>query len=132
MINCNIVGRLTADPVVATRHIGDNDVKVANFTIAANTGFGERRKTVYFRCALWRGQAEFAEKYLMKGRLVSARGSIGMRSYIGNNGSPQTILEFGNDVQIEVETANPANAAEAPAPADDPDVVTVDEEDLPF
>ena len=87
---------------------------------------------MYFRCALWRGQAEFAEKYLMKGRLVSARGSIGMRSYIGNNGSPQTILELGNDVQIEVETANPANAAEAPAPADDPDVVIVDEEDLPF
>ena len=129
MINATVVGRLTSDPIVKTVTIGEKAVKVANFTIAANTGFGEHQKTQFVRCGLWRVKAEFAEKYLSKGRLISAKGSLGIRSYIGSSGSPATVLEFiGNDLEVELEDANPNKEAAPEMEAEE----TAEDPDLPF
>ena len=130
MINTTIVGRLTSDPIVNTRTIGENQVKVANFTVAANHGYGERRKTQFFRVALWRGQADFAENWLKKGRIVAVKGATGIRSYIGKNGTPSTVLEFYEDAEVEVEDARSTDAEPAPEPeaVEEPEV----DDDLPF
>jgi len=133
MINVNIVGHLTADPIVATRQIGDAQVKVANFTVAANEGFGDAKYTEFFRVALWRGQADMAEQYLRKGRLISVTGAIRKRSYVGNNGQPYTVLEFVRNPQIELLTANNATPAAAAAPEAETDTPAETEDDgFPF
>jgi single-strand DNA-binding protein len=131
MINCQIIGRLTADPIVNTREIRGEKVKVANFTVAANQGYGENEKTEYFRVALWHKRADFAEQYLTKGRLVAVKGSMFMRSYIGTNGTPRTVLEFGSDVEVEAQGAGKGAAAEAAPEA--AEVIPDDENpDYPF
>ena len=118
MIYATIIGHLTADPIVATRQVGDAQVKVANFIVAANEGFGDAKYTQFFRVALWRGQADMAEKYLRKGRLISVGGPFDKRSYVGSNGQPYTVLEFVRNPKVELLTANNAAPAPVPAPAE--------------
>lgn len=92
-----IVGNLTADPAVATRNIGGNDVKVANFSVAVNEGYGETRKTTYFRVNAWRGLAETIGQYLSKGRKVMVTGPVSLRQYKGTDGKIYTNLEVRAD-----------------------------------
>lgn len=74
-------GRLTATPEL--RHT-QQGTAITSFTLASDTG----RKTKagdkiinFIDCVAWRNQAEFACKYLTKGRLVLVEGEISSRTY---------------------------------------------------
>jgi single-strand DNA-binding protein len=78
----SFIGRLTSDPEARTT---TNGKSVASFTVANDSDFkdanGEKR-TTFFRCQAWGNTAEFASKYLKKGRLVIVSGRIESRDYV--------------------------------------------------
>lgn len=61
---------------------------VANFTVAAKSGFGQNEQTIWVDCALWGKRAEGKlVEYLTKGQKVAVSGEIGTRTYQKQDGS---------------------------------------------
>lgn len=141
-----LIGNLGNDPEV--RYL-DGGVAVANFRIATTESYknknGERvEQTEWHNIVLWRGQAEFAEKYIKKGMKVYLEGRLRTRSWEDQTkGTLYRTEIWGDSIQILTPKANggepyhndtpsaktenkSANSAPAPiAPAEDTD-------DLPF
>lgn len=88
-----IMGRLTKDVELRRTTSG---VAVANFTVAVDRDFkndaGER-ETDYIDVVAWRGTAEFAEKFLSKGRMVAISGRLQIRKYIDKDGNKRNAAE---------------------------------------
>lgn len=87
-------GRLTADPEL--RHTGAG-VAITSFTIASDTGRKTKagdRITNFIDCVAWRNQAEFASKYLTKGRLVIVEGELSTRTYDDRDGNRRKATEI--------------------------------------
>ena len=83
-----LVGNLGKDPEV--RYL-DNGVAVANFSLATTENYknkeGERvSQTEWHNIVLWRGLAEIAEKYLVKGASIYIEGKIKTRKWEDKEG----------------------------------------------
>ena len=65
-------GRLTADPEF--KPVGDTSV--ANFTLATDTGYGERKATLFTKCAAWGKQAELIRDSFKKGNRILITGEM--------------------------------------------------------
>ena len=112
MNKLTIIGNLTADPQSRTVNVNGTDVSVCNFSVAANSGFGQNQKTTYFRVSAWRGLAETCQKYLTKGRKVCVIGEVSARAYTGNDGNTYVNLEVrADDIEFCGGSVNTANAA---------------------
>jgi single-strand DNA-binding protein len=82
---------LGGDPQLRATQSGD---AVANFNLAIDQGFGERKTTAWVRVAVWGKQAEACAQYLSKGDLVcvhSERFQVSVWS--AQDKSPQGQLE---------------------------------------
>ncbi len=84
MNQVNLIGRLTRDPDV---RYNQNQMAVARFSIAINTGYGDNERTDYPNIVVFGKQAENCEKYLAKGRLVAVNGRIQTGSYTNKDGA---------------------------------------------
>ena len=72
-LNCvALVGRLGKDP--ESRATTNNTV--ADFSIAVDEGFGDKKSTSWINIKAWGKTAEFAISYLRKGNLVSVTGRL--------------------------------------------------------
>lgn len=80
-----LIGNVGTDPEVRALETG---VKMARLRIATteriyNSSTGEKREhTEWHTVVLWRGQADFAEKYIHKGSQVYVEGKIRSREWI--------------------------------------------------
>ena len=88
MINkAMLMGRLGKDPTVKRL---ENGHIVANVSLATNdfyTRDGVRKEvTEWHNLEMWDKQAEFAEKYLVKGRIIYVEGKIKTDKYTDSNG----------------------------------------------
>ena len=72
------IGTLGRDPEVRSTPSG---TKVANFSIAIEEGFGDKKRTEWVNVVAWKDQAEFAEKYLKKGKTISLSGRLQTSSW---------------------------------------------------
>lgn len=93
----HLQGRLTADPELRYTPGG---TAVASFTLASDTGRKTKdgnRITNFIDCVAWRNQAEFASKYLTKGRLIIAEGELASRSYEDRDGNRRKATELTVD-----------------------------------
>lgn len=89
-----IIGNLCGDPEVRTTQTG---AKVANFRVAVRRKYRNangQHDSDFFTVVAWRQSAEFAEKYLSKGRKVSAVGQMQSRQYDAQDGSKRTVWEL--------------------------------------
>ncbi len=68
-----IVGNLGQDPEM--RYMPDGTA-VTNFSVAISDGFGENKKTIWFRVSVWGKRAEVANQYLSKGSKVLVEGRL--------------------------------------------------------
>ena len=68
-----IVGRLGKD--VELRYTPDGKA-VASFSVAVDDGFGENKKTIWFRVSVWGKQAEPCNQYLKQGSIVLVDGRL--------------------------------------------------------
>jgi len=74
MSNLNQVilqGNLVEDP-----KLFDGENKVARFTIAVNTGFGDYKETTFVDCVAFKAQALVIAEHLTKGKQIIVRGTL--------------------------------------------------------
>ena len=80
------MGRLTRSPDIRNTQTG---ISVASFSIACERdykGQDGKRETDYIDVVAWRHLADFAGKYLEKGRMIVVEGRWQMRDYMDREG----------------------------------------------
>ncbi|HMR84766.1 MAG TPA: single-stranded DNA-binding protein [Niabella sp.] len=124
-----IIGRLTADAIIATLEDGRT---VVNFTIAQNDrlkvkGSDEvKQLTNYYNCAYWMGTG--IASHLKKGMLVEAAGRIGVNAWQGADGTAKARLTLHvQHIQLHGKAKTAAPSTDEPAPE-----TQSEKEDLPF
>ena len=99
-----ILGNVASDVVLNEREYVDEEtgeirkVKVCNFTVAADQGYGKYKRTMYYKCNAWRGLGETCAKCLTKGRGVYIEGIPSLNNYVGTDKQIHT----GIDLRVEV------------------------------
>ena len=90
-----IMGRLTRDPELRRTASG---LAVTSFSVAVDRDFGKgdngEKKTDFFDCVAWRNTAEFASKYLSKGRMVVVSGRLEFRDWNDKEGNKRRSAEI--------------------------------------
>ncbi len=76
------IGNLGRDPEMRYTPSGQ---AVTSFSVAVSDGFGDRKKTIWFRVSAWEKLAETCSAYLKKGSKVLVEG----RLTAAENGSPR-------------------------------------------
>lgn len=79
MIEVIVAGNLTKDAEL--RPAGNS--QVCGFSVAADTGFGDKKQTLFFSCSLWGNQGAALAQYLKKGSPVTVIGEMSEREYDG-------------------------------------------------
>lgn len=117
-----LVGHVGKDPDV---RYYDGGMAVASFSLATTergytlaNGTQVPDRTDWHNIVLWRGQAQFAEKYIRKGDKLYVEGKIRTRQYDDQNGIRRYVTEiFGDAVELMSRPAGEAASAAQPTPA---------------
>ena len=106
-----LLGRLTKDPEIRYSQSAE-PVCVARFTVAVDRRFKREGEpdADFINCVSFRRTAEFIERYLKKGMMVSVCGALTVRSYDDPQGQRRWITEVSAD---EVNFAESRAAYEA-------------------
>ena len=128
-----LIGNLANDPESRTTQSG---VAQCSFRIAVQRRFkganGER-ETDFLPVVCWRQTAEFAQRYLAKGRKVAVEGSIQTRSYDAQDGSKRYVTEIiADSVEAVGGREDGAQNAQQPAQNQQTEFTEVDDDELPF
>lgn len=81
--NYTFSGNIGKDAIV--RHTPNGD-PVASFSVAVQSGYGERKATSWLNCNLWGKRAESLAPYLLKGAKVFISGEFTLRTYTDKAG----------------------------------------------
>lgn len=136
-----LIGNLAADPESRTTQSG---VQQCTLRLAVQRRFANQqgqREADFFNVVCWRQTAEFAARYLSKGRKIAVEGSIQNRSYTAQDGSKRYVTEI-NAEHIESLDRAPETASQpaAQAPKAEPPkqmradefIELPDDDELPF
>ena len=131
MNQCQLMGRLTADPELKTTPKGTS---VCAFTLAVDRRF-DKGKTDFIRIVAWRSTAEFCSKYFRKGQKIAVVGSLQTRSWEDDDGKKHGTVEviadsvyFADSKMSDGQSGRPAEDAKANG-----DFIPIDgDDDLPF
>lgn len=134
-----LIGNLAADPESRTTQSG---VAQCRLRLAVQRRFANQqtgqREADFFDVVCWRQTAEFAGRYLSKGRKIAVEGSLQTRSYDAQDGSKRYVTEVvADNVEFcDSKQGNAQNGAQAPqmapvAPANN-NFTEVDDDELPF
>jgi len=136
-----IVGYLGRNPELRYTPSG---TAVCDFTMATTerkgrSGEGEEL-TTWFRVSMWGRQAELANQYLQKGKLVYIEGRLSQREYTDREGNKRTSLEVnGTDMQFlgsrgdEMAAGAGGGRPAASAPRETPPTGdAIGDDDIPF
>ena len=92
-----LMGRLTHDPELRRTQSG---VAVTSFSLAVERDYKSQsgeKETDFIDVVAWWGTAEFAAKYLDKGRMAAVTGSLQGRSWEDKDGNKRTAIEVVAD-----------------------------------
>ena len=128
-----MIGNLAADPESRTTQSG---IAQCTLRLAVQRRFANadgKREADFFPVICFRQTAEFAQRFLAKGRKVAVEGSLQTRSYDAQDGSKRYVTEVIAD-SIEFCDSKPEGAqkAAAPAQAQGYGFTEVDDSELPF
>ena len=131
-----IAGRIVRDGVLREANIGGAKVPVVDVTIASDEGFGDRKRTTFWRLSIWRDAAVKLVDSIKKGRIVSAHGTIDVSVYQRQDKSYAAQLLLKNAVMtfLDARPTDPAITADMAAgqvTADEPEEAEAPEE-TPF
>lgn len=131
-----LIGNLANDPESRTTTSG---VAQCTFRLATQRRFTNQsgvREADFHTVVCWRQTAEFASKYLAKGRRVAVEGSIQNRSYDAQDGSKRYVTEVVADGVEFLSSGNQSQSAPAapsvPKPIVSEGYTDVDDDELPF
>ena len=85
------IGRLTKDPELKT---GNSGKSYSNFSIACNTGFGDKKETSFFNCVIFGKQAETLCQYFKKGHRVGIRGELKQETWNDRDGNKRSAVKI--------------------------------------
>lgn len=135
MNQITVIGRLTKDAEV--RYL-PNGKAIGNFTVACNSGYGDKKKTQYFNCVLWGDRAEKSAQYLTKGTALTVFGELDLREYDKKDGSKGYSLDVNvGNFEFQGKTSNTGTES-VPAPPTKQDqtepmhVDDFDDDSIPF
>jgi single-strand DNA-binding protein len=110
-------GRLAADAEVKFIPSGD---AICNFRVASDTGFGDKKTTNWFNCAIFGKRGEALSQYLTKGQQVTVFGSLTLREWTNKDGTKQISPDIRID-EIELQGGKQAGGQSAsPGPRQAP------------
>lgn len=124
-----LIGNLVADPESRTTQSG---IAQCTLRLAVQRRFANaegKREADFFPVICFRQTAEFAAKYLSKGRKIAVEGSLQTRSYDAQDGSRKFVTEIIAD---NVEFCDSKPEGKAAAPAEGYGFTEVDDDELPF
>jgi single-strand DNA-binding protein len=137
-----LIGNVGRDPEV--RHL-ESGVPVATIPIATTERYRDRNgevkeQTEWHNVVLWRTLAEFAEKYVHKGKQVYVEGKLRSRSWEDQNGQKRYATEVIADVirllgkksDTEQQGGGGATVEKPAATAAEPVIEQSEGDDLPF
>ena len=125
-----LIGNLASDPESRTTQSG---VAQCSFRLAVQRrykGANGERETDFLPVVCWRQTAEFAQRYLAKGRKVAVDGSIQTRSYDAQDGSKRYVTEIIAD-SVEA-VGGREDGAQKPAQNRQEGFTDVNDDELPF
>jgi len=130
---CTFTGRLGRD---AESKYLPTGTAVLEFSIAVDTGFGDKRRSFWLKCAMFGDRGTKLAQYLTKGQQVAVSGEFDPRPYQAKDGAEKISLELRisaveliggkNDTQQSQPEQAPKPAPKPPAPKFD------DDDDIPF
>lgn len=92
---------------------------VLNFPVATDTGFGDRKKTMWLNAALWGKRAQAMAEMLSKGQFVALTGELSQREY-EKDGQTRTSLELRvNEIDLGPKKSSEPNAGAASPKSED-------------
>jgi single-strand DNA-binding protein len=86
-----IQGRLTRPPEL---RMTQSNKAVTSFTLANDTGFGDRKKTSFLDCVAWEKLAENISKMCDKGTMINVTGELGVREWTDKNDNKRKTVEI--------------------------------------
>lgn len=93
-----LMGRLTRDPELRHTQTG---TAVTSFSLAVDRDMKDKqtgeRATDFIDVVAWRSTAEFASKYLSKGRLTAVEGRLQLRDWTDRDGGKRRTAEVVAD-----------------------------------
>lgn len=126
-----LCGRLGRDADLRT--VGDGEV--LNFSVAEDIGYGDKKKTQWWSCALWGKRGEKLAQYLTKGTAVTViANDATVREYNAKDGTPKfeltcrvvdVVLQGGGKPR-DGEPRQSEQVTQAPPPA------AFDDDSVPF
>lgn len=111
-INTVINGRLGADAEVAYSNDGKPRLQLR---LAADSGYGDKKKTDWVSVTLFGTRAEKLAAHLTKGKEVIVTGVLTGREYEGAKGKGFSLDVVANDVTFIGSKGDKANSDNAPA-----------------
>lgn len=132
-----LIGNLANDPESRTTSSG---IHQCTFRLATQRRFANAsgvREADFHTVVCWRQTAEFASRYLLKGRRVAIEGSIQYRSYDALDGTKRHVTEIiADNLEIldraETKSAAPAETVAKAQETFGAGFVEVDDDALPF
>ena len=132
-----LIGNVANDPESRTTASG---IAQCSFRLAVQRRFANAsgvREADFLPVVCWRQTAEFAAKYLLKGRKVAVEGSIQTRSYDAQDGTKRHVTEIMVDnLEIldrsETKPTAPADTVKKAEAVFGQNMVEVDDDELPF
>lgn len=92
MNNFTGIGRVGGDPTVRQTNDGK---PVATFSVAIDSGYGQKKVTNWFKVVLFDKRAAVAE-YIQKGHLIGLSGELTLSKWTDKAGVEQSSLELSN------------------------------------
>jgi len=124
------VGTITRDAEVRYSASG---MAVLNVNIANNQGFGDKKKTIFIRCALFGKKAEGSLKdYLLKGTQILVSGELTLNEYQANDGTTKSNLELNANIIDLVGSKKEGGQAPQPRQENQLQNHTPYDDDIPF
>lgn len=134
MNSCNFVGRIGRDAVTRFTQEGK---PVTGWALAVDTGFGDKKTTLWLDCSWWGERGSKVAEYIRKGDRLAVTGEIGSREY---EGKTHVTLNVNNVTLIgnkEGGTSSSGSRGGAPQrtrqlPATAPVADDFEDSDIPF
>ena len=105
-------GRLTKSCVLRYTAGG---TAIANFSVATDVGFGDKKHAVFIGCSLFGKRAEALSEYLLKGTSVTVSGEADLRLWESNGNHGAEITMNVQDVALQGGKQGGSKPAQKPA-----------------
>lgn len=133
MNDVKLLGRLAGDPEMRYTTGG---TPVTSFDLAVNrpTGKDSQKIADFFPIVAWRERAEFAAKYLTKGRQIVVDGTLRTRKWQDKDGNNRKSIEvIANNIYFaDSGKGEGSHASSTPSVPDGFEEVQDSDDDLPF